>query len=86
MNERAYILIDAVEGKVPEMVAALRASPGIVMADHIDGPPDIIMIIEAEDRLKLARLTINALNSIENLTDDIQCFPINNGNGSQSQF
>jgi hypothetical protein len=83
MSERAYVLISAVEGKVHEILAVLSNSPGIVTVDHVDGPPDVIIIVEADDRLKLARLVINALHTIENMTDDMYCLPINRGNGNQ---
>jgi hypothetical protein len=82
MSERAYVLINAVKGKVPEMLAMLSKSPGIISADSVDGPPEIIMIVEADDRLKLARLVSNALYSIENMTDDLCCLPINTKNST----
>lgn len=29
------------------------------MVDHVEGPPDVIIIIEADDRLKIARPVTN---------------------------
>ena len=79
MSERAYVLINAVEGKVPEILTMLNNSSGIVMVDHVDGPPDVIIIAEADNRLKLASLVNDALYSIKHMTDDIQCLPLNRG-------
>jgi hypothetical protein len=79
MSARAYILIDAVEGKAHEVLMSLRGKPGVTFVDCVEGPPDIVMMAEAEDNQKLADLTIKALTSVENLTEDIQVLPVCNG-------
>ena len=76
MNARTYVLIDAVAGKAPEVIRALRGRPGITLADCVEGPPDIVMMAEAEDNQALADLTIRALTSIDNLTNGIQLLPV----------
>ena len=60
MSERAYVVINAVEGKVPEILTILNNSPGIIMAAHVDGPSDVIIVAEADNRLKLARMVNEA--------------------------
>lgn len=82
MSVRAYILLNVVHGKTTRVVRMLRDRPGVVMADIIEGPPDVIMVIEAHRRRKLAQLTIEALNSVENMTGDMQLLPVAaNGRG-----
>ena len=76
ISRRAYVLIDSVEGKVHEGLMTLRGKPGITFVDYVEGPPDIIMMAEAEDNQTLANLTIKALISIENLTNDTQILPV----------
>ena len=76
MSARAYILIDAVEGKAHEVVRILRGNLGIALVDCVEGPPDIVMMMETDDNLKLADLTIRALTSIEHLTTDSQVLPV----------
>ena len=76
MSARAYILIDAVEGKAHEVLMSLRGKPGVTLVDCVEGPPDIVMMVEAEDNQKLADLTIKALTSIENLTNGAQVLPV----------
>ena len=78
MSARAYILIDAVEGKAHEVVRILRRKAGVAFADCVQGPPDIVMGVEAEDNQKLADLTIKALASVENQTEDSQVLPVCN--------
>jgi len=79
MSTRAYILIDAVEGKAREVLKILHGKLGIALVDCVEGPPDIVVIAEAEDIQTLASLTIQALASIENLTSNIQCLPVRDG-------
>ena len=79
MSSRAYVLINVAEGKTCELRTALQRKPGITRVDCVDGPPDIVMIAEAEELHKLASLTIKALTSIEHLTSYIQCLPVSGG-------
>ena len=79
MSARAYVLIDTAEGKAREVLMALRGKPSITVVDCVEGPPDIVVIAEAEDIQTLASLTIQALTSIENLTSNIQCLPVRDG-------
>ena len=75
MGDRAYILLDIVNGKAEQATEVLRKSPGVVMADALEGPPDVIILIEAADRQQLARLTIQVLASLEAITEHICLLP-----------
>lgn len=85
MSARAYILIDAAEGKGDEIQGALWGKPGITLLERVEGPPDIIMVGEADDRQNLARMVIQALNSVERLTDSVTCLPVSDGMATWSQ-
>jgi hypothetical protein len=76
MSARAYVLLNVVQGKVAEIVQTLRDRPGVIVADIIEGPPDIVMVIEARGRRRLANLTIEALSAVENVTGDLQLLPV----------
>jgi hypothetical protein len=45
------------------------------MADSLEGPPDLIMVVEASDKQKLAQLAINALATVETMTQGVQILP-----------
>ena len=75
MNDRVYILLDIVEGKVEQAVKVLRKIDGVIMADALESQPDIIIVIEAPTREQLARLTMQVLASIENLTEQVCLLP-----------
>ena len=76
MKARAYILIKTVEGKGGEVFRILRRKSGVVLLDCVAGPPDIVMVAEAENNQALADLTIQALASVEDLTIDTQVLPV----------
>ncbi len=46
------------------------------MVDVVEGPPDIIMVVEARGRRRLAKLTTRAIGSIENMTKELRLLPV----------
>ena len=47
-----------------------------MVADLLEGPPDVVMLIRATERQELAKLAIDALLSVESLTEDVKCLPV----------
>lgn len=41
----------------------------------LDGSPNVIMMVQARDRQRLAKLTVAALASVENMTEGLQLQP-----------
>lgn len=76
MTTRVYILLDAVASKSADIIRALRGETGIVTVDLIEGPPDVIIVIEASDRERLAELTVQALSRVEAMTEDLRLLPM----------
>jgi len=76
VSAKAYILLDVIDGKSSQVASLLRGRPGVVMAEPLDGPPDVIMVLEAGGRLDLAKLAIQALNTVESYTNDVRCLPV----------
>lgn len=75
MRARAYVLLDVRNGKSEEVTRVLRTMPGVVMADILEGPPDVIVVVEACEQKKLAERTITALASVETMTDGVRLLP-----------
>ena len=63
--DRAYMLLEVSDGKLESVVRALRSMAGIASLDILEGPPDVIMTIEAPGRKRLAELTVQALAAVE---------------------
>ena len=83
MNERVYILLDIVHGKAEQVVYVLRESPGVAMADAVEGSPHVVVVIEAVERQRLAKLTIQALASVETMTENVCLLPAKHGLNSK---
>ena len=72
MANRVYALLNVAYGKSEEIARALRGKPGVVLADPLEGPPDLILVVEAPERQKLVELTIDALASVETMTEALR--------------
>jgi len=75
MDDRVYILLDIVDRKAEQVTKVLRGNPGVVMVDALEGSPDVIIVMEAVERQQLAKLTIQALASVETMTEHICLLP-----------
>ena len=85
MSERVYVLIDAIEGKAGQVAQTLRDQSEVKVVDLLEGPPDVIVMLQAHSRQKLAELTNRALASVEAATENLQVLPVQNGYGMQAK-
>jgi hypothetical protein len=76
MSVRAYVLLHLAKGNPALVAQALRRKPGVLMADPLEGPPDVIVVVEAPERQKLANLTVQALSSVETMIENVRLLPI----------
>ena len=79
MGAKVYVLLDVMDGKSEQVAQTLRGKPGVVKVDQLKGPPEVIMVIEAYDRQKLVEFTIQALASVETMTEGLQLLPTRDG-------
>ena len=79
MKDKVYILLDVMDGKAEQVVQVLQEIPGVLMVDALEGPPDIVVVIEAPEREQLAKWTIDALASVEMLTEQVRLLPTRDG-------
>ena len=75
MNHKVYILIDVIDDSAEEVTRVLRGKLGVVIVDALEGPPDVVVLIEAPKREQLAKWTIEALGSVEMLTEQVRLLP-----------
>ncbi len=76
MCARVYVLLDVVEGKSDEVAQALRGKPGVVIADMLEGPPDVVMVLEASERIELGELMMRAFDAVETMVDGVYLLPV----------
>ncbi len=77
MNDKVYILLDIVNGNTERVVQVMRETPGVVSVEELEGPPDVILVMEASERQQLAKVTIQALALVGTMAERIQLLPIN---------
>ena len=75
MSVKAYVLLNVVHEKQKQVVRALRGKSGVLMIDILEGPLDVIIVLEARDCQKLAKLTVQALALVEAMTEELQLLP-----------
>ncbi len=84
MSTRVYVLLDIVQEELAEAAWTLRGRAGVTMVDVVEGPPDIIMVVEARGRRRLAELTVKAISSIESMTKELKLLPVTDVRGNQT--
>ena len=75
MSARAYVLLDIADGKPERIAKVLRGKLGVAMADPLEGPTDLMVVLEASQQLRLAKLTVQALASVETVIKEVQLLP-----------
>lgn len=71
MSARAYILLHTVRGESEQVARRLREMPGVAICDCLEGHPDLLVLVEASDRQRLAELLMPVYDAIDNATQDL---------------
>ena len=77
MAVSAYILIQTEVGKASYVVEESRALPGIVGADDVTGPYDVIVKAEAETMDELGKMVVSQVQLVEGITRTLTCPVVN---------
>ncbi|MFC1947654.1 hypothetical protein ACFLXY_07030 [Chloroflexota bacterium] len=78
MSDRVYILLDVIEWQTEQVVERLKSIAGVRIADLIEGNPNVIALLEAPDRQRLAETTMQVISSAENVIQDLELLPVCN--------
>ena len=49
--------------------------PGVAEVDLVEGPPDVVLVVEASARQDLARYVVEAVGAVETMTEDLSLLP-----------
>jgi hypothetical protein len=71
MSARAYVLFEIVDGNREYAAQMLRSQTGVVFADRLEGHPDIIAMVEAPNRQRLAEAMMPVIGCIDGITEDL---------------
>lgn len=73
MSVQAYILVQTEMGSAAGVRATIAALPGIVSAEDVTGPYDIIVLAEAPGMDELGRQVLSAIQQIGGITRTLTC-------------
>jgi DNA-binding Lrp family transcriptional regulator len=73
MAVTAYLLIQTEVGKAAHVVDAIREIAGVVSADDVTGPYDVIVVTEADSLDELGKLVVSKVQAVEGITRTVTC-------------
>jgi DNA-binding Lrp family transcriptional regulator len=73
----AYVLIQTEVGKAAQVADSVRAIDGVVAADDVTGPYDVIVRTEAPSLDDLGKLVVSQIQAVEGITRTFTCPVVN---------
>ena len=73
MTVHAYVLIQTDVGKAAQVAEQVNAIAGVVVAEGVTGPYDVIARAEAPSMNDLGRMVVRDIQHIEGITRTITC-------------
>lgn len=73
MAVSAYVLIQTEVGKAAEVATQVAQIPGVVTAEDVTGPYDVIVRAESESVDDLGRMVVSRVQMIEGITRTLTC-------------
>jgi DNA-binding Lrp family transcriptional regulator len=70
---KAYVLIQAQPGATGPVVEAVLQVKGVISADGVTGPYDVVAVAEARNLEELSRRVIGSIQSIEGILRTLPC-------------
>ena len=77
MAVSAYILIQTEVGTASKVVEEIRRLSGIVEADDVTGPYDVIVKAEAATMDELGKMVVSQVQLVEGITRTLTCPVVN---------
>ncbi len=77
MAVTAYLLIQTEVGQAANVVEAIRNIDGVVSADDVTGPYDVIVVTAADSIDDLGRLVVSKIQAVDGITRTLTCPVVN---------
>jgi DNA-binding Lrp family transcriptional regulator len=77
MPVSAYILIQTEVGKAAQVASEVRDISGVISADDVTGPYDVIATAEAPSVDDLGKMVVSKVQMIEGITRTLTCPVVN---------
>lgn len=76
---QAYILVQTEVGKAATVAAEIGSITGVISAEDVTGPYDVIVRAEADDVDQLGKLVVARVQSVGGITRTLTCPVVNLG-------
>lgn len=73
VSVRAYVLIQTEVGKAASVATKVAEIPGVLLADDVTGPYDVIVQAEADSVDELGKMVVSRVQLIEGITRTLTC-------------
>jgi len=73
MAINAYVLIQTEVGKAAHVASSVRSIAGVVAADDVTGPYDVIVRTEAGSLDDLGKMVVSQIQAVEGITRTLTC-------------
>jgi len=70
---QAYVLVQTEVGKAASVAEAIAALQGVVMAEDVTGPYDVIVRVEAANVEELGPLVMSKIQGVAGITRTVTC-------------
>lgn len=70
---QAYILIQTEVGKASSVAETVSKIPGVLLAEDVTGPYDVIVRAQSETVDELGRLVVAKVQQVEGITRTLTC-------------
>jgi DNA-binding Lrp family transcriptional regulator len=77
MPVTAYVLIQTEVGKAATVARSVAAISGVVAAEDVTGPYDVIVRAEADSVDELGRMVVGRMQLIDGITRTVTCPVVN---------
>ena len=77
MSVTAYVLIQTEVGKAVNVAEQARKITGVLSADDVTGPYDVIVKTEAPTLDELGKMVVSKIQSVEGITRTFTCPVVN---------
>lgn len=77
MAVRAYVLIQTEVGKAANVAQAVRAIDGVLSAEDVTGPYDVIVTAESGSVDDLGKMVVSRVQMVDGITRTLTCPVVN---------
>jgi len=77
MSVSAYVLIQTEVGKAAQVAGEVAGIPGVVSAEDVTGPYDVIVRAEAGSVDELGRMVVSKVQMVNGITRTLTCPVVN---------